>query len=150
MFSDARTPNYNLRQQNILDTKYSNTPSGDKCIRFYLPKSINKTDTNILEKISTHSYYGFVFHIKRKTLDSYSSECNIQNCYICSTSSSPFLHVTTVICLSMHMQNHVALYDKTMFFIPLSTKSKGVCWVFFFFNFVFLCKYILFSSCIHN
>ena len=86
MFSDAPTPNYDLRHRNILDTQYSNTPSGDKCIRFYLPKIINNTDTNILEKNSTHSYYGFVFHIKRKTLDSYSSECNIQNCYICSTS----------------------------------------------------------------
>ena len=86
MLSNARTPNYNLRQRNILDTQYSNTPSRDKCIRFYLPKIINKTDTNILEKMSTHSYYGFVFHIKRKTLDSYSSEYNIQNCYICSTS----------------------------------------------------------------
>ena len=50
MFSDARTPNYNLRQWNILDTQYSNTPSGDKCIRCYLPKIINKTDTNIIEK----------------------------------------------------------------------------------------------------
>ena len=27
------------------------------------------------------------FHIKQETLDSYSSECNIRNCYICSTGS---------------------------------------------------------------
>ena len=49
------------------------------------------------------------------------------------------------------MQNHVALYDKIMFFhTPLNEVEGGMLLLFFFFNFLFLCKYILFSSCIHN
>ena len=33
-----------LRQQNSIDAQYSNTPSEDICIWFYLPKVIDNTD----------------------------------------------------------------------------------------------------------
>ena len=37
------------------------------------------------DKISFHSYEGFAFYVKRITISNYSTECNLQNCYVCHT-----------------------------------------------------------------
>ena len=54
---------YNLRTEYILEDHGSIRPSGDNCIRHYLPSAINKSKPDTLEKISTHTIQGFAFYI---------------------------------------------------------------------------------------
>ena len=45
------------------------------------------TDENILTKISTHSYQGFVFNTKSSILNRYSTLCTTSNCHVCNRRS---------------------------------------------------------------
>ncbi len=54
------------------------------CIRVNLPKVINSSPSQILDKIYTHSLQGFSGYIKLKCIKSYKETCSIVNCYICS------------------------------------------------------------------
>ena len=76
---------YNLRKNSVLKNVTTTTCSGENCIRFHLPVLINNTESSVLDKISTHSYEGFAFFVKRITISNYSTECNLQNCYVCHT-----------------------------------------------------------------
>ena len=49
----------------ILKDVGSSMTSGHQCIRHYLPVVIDNLKADILNKIDTHSLYGFVFYIKR-------------------------------------------------------------------------------------
>ena len=62
MFSVATCAcNYNLRVTKSLSDANTKTIGGEKCIRSYLPKVINGTDDDVVDKIATHSYQGFCF-----------------------------------------------------------------------------------------
>ena len=88
MFTDAIEPHdYNLRNKYVLQSSVARTQSGDKCVRCYLPHLINNTDENILTKIWTHSYQGFVFYVKTSILNSYSTLCTTNDCYVCNRCS---------------------------------------------------------------
>ena len=90
MFTYANTApqhDYNLRTNGILENATTKTSSGENCIRFHLPVVINNTDRNVLDKVSTHSYEGFAFYVKRITICNYNDECNLRNCYVCNTRS---------------------------------------------------------------
>ena len=54
------------------------------CIRVNLPKVINSTPIEILEKVNTHSLQGFSGYVKLKFIESYQESCLIPNCYICN------------------------------------------------------------------
>ena len=85
MFSDFNNLHgYNLRTTYILKDVGSNMTSGDKCIRHHLPVVINNLKADILNKVDTHSLYGFVFYIKRIWLNEYITECVEPNCYVCN------------------------------------------------------------------
>ena len=87
MFIDAiEIHDYNLQTKYVLQYSVARTHSGDKCMRRYLPL-INNTDENILTKISTHSYQRFVFYVKTSILNSYSTLCATNNCYVCNRRS---------------------------------------------------------------
>ena len=106
MFTDAIEPHdYNLRNKYVLQSSVARTQSGDKCVRCYLPHLINNTDENILTKISTHSYQGFVFYVKTSILNSYSTLCTTNNCYVCN---HIHCHVTMISTL-----NHCKLANET-------------------------------------
>ena len=57
--------------------------SGSQCIRHLIPDIINECQTNIIEKINTHSYDGFSRYAKNCMINGYSDKCNNENCYIC-------------------------------------------------------------------
>ena len=78
----AATHDYNLRMNSVLKNVTTTTSSGENCIRFHLPVSINNTESSIFDKISTHSYEVFAFFVKRITTSNYCTECNLQNCYV--------------------------------------------------------------------
>ena len=85
MFSDfTNSHGYELRTTYILKDVGSNMSSGNKCIRHNLPVVINDLKDDILNKIETHSLYGFVFYVKRIWLNEYKTECVDQNCYVCN------------------------------------------------------------------
>ena len=73
--------NYNLRVTKSVTKVNTKTISSDKCIYSYPPKVINENDKDIMNKIATHSYQGFVFYVKRITIGKYNKNCHIQNCY---------------------------------------------------------------------
>ena len=88
MFSDYTiSHSYTLRSTYILNESGSNTPSGDKCIRHYLPTVINKLEPDILNEISTRSLQGFAFYIKRMMINKYQTECDVRNYYVCDIRS---------------------------------------------------------------
>ena len=61
MFQDfSREHDHNTRQHLILNNVFSSSRYSKKCIRFYLPIIVN-----ILEKVMTHCYRGFIFYIKK-------------------------------------------------------------------------------------
>ena len=71
--------NHNLHVIKSLPNVDNKTISDDKCIRSDLPKEINDTDKDIMDKIATHSYQAFAFHFKRITFGKYKQNCHIQN-----------------------------------------------------------------------
>ena len=74
-------------ENHIHSKRCSNMSSRDKCIRYYLPVVIDNSKNDILNKIETHSLYGFAFYRKRKWLKEYKIECVEQNCYVCNRRS---------------------------------------------------------------
>ena len=53
-------------------------------ITYRFPKIFNSMPLNIKEKIYSHSFIGFKIYVKNHFIQSYSSVCNLPNCYICS------------------------------------------------------------------
>ena len=77
--------NHGTRQQSaqILYKYPTRTDIGRKCIRHLLREIVNKTQSCITEKVSTHSFNGFTTYIKKHMISNYSEHCHIENCYIC-------------------------------------------------------------------
>jgi hypothetical protein len=77
---------YNTRhRQNLLFPKI-NHEFARKCLRYNLVNTINNSDINTYNKITTHSIKTVSSHIKNLKLDSYKIICNIANCYSCQNS----------------------------------------------------------------
>ena len=84
IFSDATsTHDYNTRSQTILDHPSTHLYGSEKCVRYQLPRVIEKADPNILEKVNTHCYTGFCLYLRRISVQNYKSECSQRNCYTC-------------------------------------------------------------------
>ena len=63
IFSDATsTHDYNTRSHTILDHPTTHLFGSEKCVRYQLPRVIEKADPNILEKVNTHCYIGFCLY----------------------------------------------------------------------------------------
>ena len=74
---------YPTRSRFMLQISKTRTKLAEKSIRYTIPKLVNDTTPVILDKIFIHSLQGFCFYIKTNFIDSYSYDCNIENCYIC-------------------------------------------------------------------
>ena len=55
-----------------------------KCLHYEIARIANNTPPNILEKVYTHSFKGFILYIKSHMLKMYPDDCHLENCYICS------------------------------------------------------------------
>ena len=60
-----------------------------QCVRQALPKTINSVDSNIKEKVFTHSLHGLSTYMKKYFVNGYKFECNKENCYICNKYGPP-------------------------------------------------------------
>ena len=83
LFDAEKLHAYNTRSNPVLATPCSNLHNTEKCVWYHLPTLINDTDRNIIEKVDTHSYYGFGAYVKKTTIQDYQSVCTISDCYIC-------------------------------------------------------------------
>ena len=88
----ACASNYNLQVTKSLTNVNTKTISDDKCIRYDLPKVINETDKDIMDKIATHSYQDFAFYFKRVTIRKDNQNFHIHNCYACKSHSTENVH----------------------------------------------------------
>ena len=74
-----------LRNREIRLNQF-NTTHGGNTLRHFLPTIISNLPPCITEKIETHSYDGFSRYVNKYVINSYSSACVIENCYICGNS----------------------------------------------------------------
>ena len=56
----------------------------DACLKNQIPVIMNNTADNIISKLYTHSFNGYSKYIETKIIECYSTECTLDNCYICS------------------------------------------------------------------
>ena len=71
---------YDTRYADLFDIESTRTVMAEKCIRVHLGNVMNNTLNIIMDKINTHSIYGFVFSIKIYYLDSYWDKLFIEIC----------------------------------------------------------------------
>ena len=82
MFStESNVHRYNTRSNAILNHPVTNLFGSEKCVRYHLPRLVEETDSNILEKVDSHCYTGFSIYLRKICVQSYKSECNQPNCY---------------------------------------------------------------------
>ena len=84
MFStEHNVHRYNTRSNSILNHPVTNLFGSENCVRYHLPRQVEETDSNILEKVDSHCYTGFSIYLRKICVQSYKSECNLPNCYTC-------------------------------------------------------------------
>ena len=94
MFKDfSRNHEHETRQALILDEPNVNTSNGENCIRYLLPRIINKTNHTIVTMVDTYSYQGFVNFVKNDMIGHYNENCSISNCYICNHTHSEWFPI---------------------------------------------------------
>ena len=76
--------NHDTRFKSAIPSNNTRTQTADKCIRHILPSILNSTDDLITSKVYTHTYESFSNYIKQYYVKNYSTQCILQNCYICS------------------------------------------------------------------
>jgi hypothetical protein len=82
-FLQQSTHSYNTRND-LYELPYTRHKFAEHSIRFQLPKELNKKINCILEKIHTHSEFGYSLYIKRYLISKYETTCQLSPCYICN------------------------------------------------------------------
>ena len=75
---------HNTRNKTDVTQPSTRIQAAKKCLRNHISVVIRATPNNILEKVNTHSYKGFVKYTKNMLLQEYTTECTINDCYICN------------------------------------------------------------------
>ena len=84
MFStESNVHRYNTRSNAILNHPVTNLFGSEKCVIYHLPRLVEETDSDILEKLDSHCYTGLSIYLRKICVQSYKSECNQPNCYTC-------------------------------------------------------------------
>jgi hypothetical protein len=81
--ADERIHSYTTRQFGQMRVPAVRHDYARNSITYRFPVINNNMPANYKEKIFTHSFFGFKFYIKRKLIESYSTVCTIENCYVC-------------------------------------------------------------------
>ena len=74
---------YNTRIKTQLNVNKTKRKFAENCVRNQIALIVNKTQSNILDKIDTHSLEGYCNYIKYSYLNTYTELCSIKNCYVC-------------------------------------------------------------------
>ncbi|MEO1211654.1 MAG: reverse transcriptase family protein [Cyanobacteria bacterium J06638_20] len=84
LISQQTTHSHYTRGQTFLIPRIHHV-FAERCLRHQLPSLLNKLSTQDVNKVYTHSEYGFTSYFKRYYISQYSNECTIINCYICQS-----------------------------------------------------------------
>ena len=85
MFEYAQTTHvYDTRNRYVTNIPIPKTHSASKAIRYAVPLKIKQTQSNITDKIYTHSISGFCQYVKKCLIERYKQTCEIWNCYVCN------------------------------------------------------------------
>ena len=98
---------HDTRQQNQLRTNLTRTKYADNTLRNHLPVLVNGTPLHILQKIRTHSIYGFSSSVKQYYLNMYRIDCSIHPKLLCM-SSIKSIYVLCKIEKDNHWNRYVA------------------------------------------
>ena len=83
LHTQGSTHDYNTRQGDDIRTNRVRINLTEKCLRNYLPKTINSTPNQIFNRIDTHSMEGFAFTVKYHLISKYGLVCQNESCYVC-------------------------------------------------------------------
>ena len=83
-FPNQNVHNYNTRNRNQVHHGRPQHTFAAKSLRYNLPILVNNTIPAIIDKINTHSLFGFSRYIKQHYLSIYEDECHLRQCYICN------------------------------------------------------------------
>ena len=72
------------RSRNRIRLSRTKHSFAENTMSYIVPHILDCTDKLITDKILTHSFHGYSMYIKNKFINSYSDQCQIRNCYICS------------------------------------------------------------------
>ena len=75
---------YNIRSKYLLYTLRTKTRMGENSFRYFLPKIINQTIPEILDKVFSHSLQGFALYVKQNYISRYNTDCSLEHCYVCN------------------------------------------------------------------
>ena len=75
---------HNTKNQHKLRIPFVKQNLDRACVRYQLPKTVNTMPRSITDKEHTHSFNGFSTYVKIIFLDTYTTDCKITNCYVCS------------------------------------------------------------------
>ena len=75
--------NHNTRRQKSLHINRVYHEFAKRCIRNSIPSLVNGTESNIIDKVHTHSLQGFSTYVKKGFICSYTESCQLSNCYVC-------------------------------------------------------------------
>ena len=82
--SRSETHNYDTRNKEKLSTTKKRTKIADLSLRHITCSIVNDTASSIIDKIYTHSYQGYSVYIKKYIINTYQTECTLNNCYVCN------------------------------------------------------------------
>ena len=83
LHTQGSTHDYNTHQRDDIRTNRVRINLTEKCLRNYLPKTINYLPNQILNRIDTNSMDGFACAVKHHLISKYGMECQNESCYVC-------------------------------------------------------------------
>ena len=81
---ETQTHDYDLRNSNIYTVPQVKHEFAKRTIYYKIPDIINNMDESIRQKIYTQSFIGFKTDVKKIMIESYPTECLIEDCYNCN------------------------------------------------------------------
>ena len=83
LHTQVSTHDYNTHQRDDIRTNRVRINLTEKCLRNYLPKTINSIPNQILNRIDTHSMQGSASAVKHHLISKDGLECQHESCYVC-------------------------------------------------------------------
>ena len=86
LYYNREVHEYGTRQSSFLRVPSHSHALFQNCLRYLIVSTINTCPYIILEKVNTHSLFGFGSFSKKYMIDNYEEQCRIPHCYICQSS----------------------------------------------------------------
>ena len=81
--TDSSAHPYDTRHKSSARPQVTKKITTSKCVRYFIPNIVKTIPHEVVSKGNTHSLAGFTKYARTSLLSSYSTSCNVPNCYIC-------------------------------------------------------------------